>query len=177
MARELEGDYIQTSDINLTIEYKGDVISLSEQFENSALPFSVDIVDMKLCKDKKIYQHILSDGIMLINEHIDQFLFRFSKLQDVMGEKLFPTVLMLLAEDIKRKSFIDILNRLEALGLLDANGWLCLRKIRNSVVDEYGFNVVDMVESLNAIYQSCASLLNIYDGIHAFCLQRFDFIH
>ena len=42
------GDYTQTSDIDLAIEYKDDVISLSEPFENSALPFSVDIVDMKL---------------------------------------------------------------------------------------------------------------------------------
>ncbi|WP_395947700.1 hypothetical protein [Caedibacter taeniospiralis] len=109
-------------------------------------------------------------------EHIDQFLFRFSKLQDVMGEKLFPTVLMLLAEDIKRKSFIDILNRLETLGLLATDSWLRLRKIRNSVAHEYGFNVVDMVESLNAIYESCADLVGIYETVHAFCLQRFDFV-
>ncbi|WP_203250227.1 hypothetical protein [Cysteiniphilum marinum] len=109
-------------------------------------------------------------------EHIDQFLFRFSKLQDVMGEKLFPTILGLLAEDVKRKSFIDILNRLEALELLETDNWLRLRKIRNSVAHEYGFNVVDMVESLNAIYQSCTNLLDIYDVIYAFCLRRFDFL-
>lgn len=109
-------------------------------------------------------------------EHIDQFLFRFSKLQDVMGEKLFPTILSLLAEDVKRKSFIDILNRLEALELLETDNWLRLRKIRNSVAHEYGFNVVDMVESLNAIYQSCANLLDIYDVLYAFCLRRFDFL-
>lgn len=62
-------------------------------------------------------------------EHIDQFLFRFAKLQDAMGEKLFMLILEFLKEEHTRaKPFIDILNRLEQLGLLDdKNVWLELR--------------------------------------------------
>ncbi|WP_440651792.1 hypothetical protein [Cysteiniphilum sp. 19S12-1] len=126
------------------------------------LPF--DVVNYEKFRDEEI-------------EHIDQFLFRFAKLQDVMGEKLFPTVLMLLAEDVKRQSFIDILNKLEALGLLYTDHWLRLRKIRNSVAHEYGFNVVDMVDSLNAIYESCVDLIDIYDRINLFCREKFDFLN
>ena len=47
--------------------------------------------------------------------YIDQYLFRFSKLQDSMGEKLFPTMLFLLGEDFSKRPFIDILNRLEKM--------------------------------------------------------------
>ncbi len=126
------------------------------------LPF--DVVNYEKFRDEEI-------------EHIDQFLFRFAKLQDVMGEKLFPTVLMLLAEDVKRQSFIDILNKLEALGLLYTDNWLRLRKIRNSVAHEYGFNVVDMVDSLNAIYESCVDLIDVYDRITSFCREKFEFLN
>ena len=109
-------------------------------------------------------------------EHVDQFLFRFAKLQDVMGEKLFVTVLLLLEENVKHKSFIDILNRMEVLGLLNRDDWLRLRKIRNSVAHEYGFNVVDMVESLNAIYDSHGKLLEIYEFILQYCQEHFEFV-
>ena len=49
---------------------------------------------------------------------IDQMIFRFSKLQDTMGEKIFPSILELGGEQVKTMTFIDRLNRLEELGLL-----------------------------------------------------------
>ncbi len=39
---------------------------------------------------------------------LDQFIFRFSKFQDSMGNKLFPTLLINLGEDITSKPFIVI---------------------------------------------------------------------
>jgi hypothetical protein len=55
---------------------------------------------------------------------IDQLIFRFSKLQDTMGEKLFPFILLLSKEEVKKKTFIDILNRLEELEIVDkSNGY------------------------------------------------------
>ena len=45
-------------------------------------------------------------------ENIDQFIFRFSKLQDAMGERLFRGVLICLGEKVKNKQFLDLLNRL-----------------------------------------------------------------
>ena len=38
---------------------------------------------------------------------IDQMIFRFSKLQDTMGEKLFPSILKLNGESVKKMTFID----------------------------------------------------------------------
>lgn len=46
-------------------------------------------------------------------EHIDQYLFRFSKLQDAIGERLFKSLLLNLGEEIYNLSFIDVFNRLE----------------------------------------------------------------
>ncbi len=51
-------------------------------------------------------------------ERIDQMLYRFSKLQDAMGERTFQALLEWLRENIKSMVTIDRLNRLEELGAL-----------------------------------------------------------
>jgi hypothetical protein len=59
--------------------------------------------------DASRYQQLSDDEI----EPIDQFLYRFTKLQDAMGEKLFLLILEFLKEEnTTNKPFIDILNRL-----------------------------------------------------------------
>jgi hypothetical protein len=110
--------------------------------------------------DATRYQQLSDDEI----EHIDQFLFRFAKLQDTMGEKLFMLLLEFLKEEnIRNKPFIDILNRLEQLGLLeDKNIWLELRKIRNDIAHQYEDEPQQATEALNAIYASKAILEKIY---------------
>jgi len=107
--------------------------------------------------------------------YIDQYLFRFSKLQDSMGEKLFPTILFLLGEDFSKKPFIDLLNRLEKMELLYKNEWLSLRKIRNNVAHEYSFNISELIDSLNDIYDVSNDLLKIYDDFYKYCFDKFEF--
>ncbi len=111
------------------------------------------------------FQQLNEDEI----EHIDQFLFRFAKLQDALGEKLFILLLEFLKEEnTKNKPFIDILNRLEQLGLLDdKNSWLELRKIRNNIAHQYEDEPQQAAEALNAIFASKAVLENIYLTIKA----------
>lgn len=109
------------------------------------------------------YQQLRDDEI----EHIDQFLFRFAKLQDAMGEKLFMLLLEFLQEEnLRNKPFIDILNRLEQLGLLeDKNVWLELRKIRNNIAHQYEDEPQQTTEALNAIYAAKAILEKIYTSL------------
>ena len=111
-------------------------------------------IQVYLPLDKEKY---LSFGLEKIG-YIDQYLFRFSKLQDSMGEKLFSTMLILLGEDYSKKPFIDLLNRLEKLGLLYKDKWLSLRKVRNDVAHEYSFNIEELVDSLNNIYDATDDL-------------------
>jgi hypothetical protein len=67
----------------------------------------------------------------------DQLVYRFSQLQDTIGNKLFPLINEGIGEDIRSKPFIDILNRLEKLSIIDsAEKWLSLREIRNIVTNE-----------------------------------------
>jgi hypothetical protein len=108
--------------------------------------------------------------------YIDQFLYRFSKLQDSMGEKLFPTVLYLLGEDFSKKPFIDLLNRLEKIELLYKDEWLQLRKVRNDVAHADSFNTEELVDSLNNIFQMKYKLLEVHDAFSTYCFERFEFV-
>jgi hypothetical protein len=110
--------------------------------------------------DASRYQQLSDDEI----EHIDQFLYRFAKLQDAMGEKLFLLILEFLKEEnTTNKPFIDILNRLEQLDLLEnKNVWLELRKIRNNIAHQYEDEPQQVAEALNAIYAVKPILEEIY---------------
>jgi len=101
-------------------------------------------------------------------EHIDVLIFRFSKLQDTMGSKLFPMLLKSLGEDIKPMSFIDRLNRLEELEFCNTIKWLNLREIRNNIAHEYFSNKYQIVDSINELYNSINDIFNIYEKIKGF---------
>jgi hypothetical protein len=68
----------------------------------------------------------------------DFFINRFSKLQDFMGTKLFPSILDYAGESIELASLIDRLHQLEKIGAIqDAKKWEELRRIRNHLSHEY----------------------------------------
>ena len=107
---------------------------------------------------------------------VDQLIFRFSKLQDTLGEKIFPSVLTLSEEDVKRKTFIDILNRLEELEIIKKNEWLKLREIRNEIAHEYSFNTEELVVSISNVYSTSNDLINLFDNVYKFCQEKFTFL-
>ncbi|CAK0743800.1 conserved hypothetical protein [Gammaproteobacteria bacterium] len=107
---------------------------------------------------------------------IDQMVFRFSKLQDALGEKLFPSLLELMSEEVKSKPFIDRLNRIEELGILYKDEWMELRRKRNEIAHEYSFNKEDVVCGINDIHNSIRKLVGIYNTFYSYCMGRFEFI-
>lgn len=62
---------------------------------------------------------------------------RFAKLQDTLGKKIFPLILIAIGEDTQGMSFIDRLNLLEKLGYIDdAQHWFDYRDARNAAAHE-----------------------------------------
>jgi hypothetical protein len=79
----------------------------------------------------------------MLAERLDAFASRFSRLQDTVGDKLLPALLLALAE--RPGAAIDNLDRAEKLGLLSsADIWLEMRRLRNQMVHEY-------IEDLNLL--------------------------
>gem|GEM_PF-6271615 len=50
-------------------------------------------------------------------------------------------------------SFINRLNRLEELEIIDRLEWMSLRSSRNEIAHEYSYNTEDIVENINFIYK------------------------
>ena len=95
-------------------------------------------------------------------EALDQFLFRFAKLQDTIGQRLFPCILELQEEPVKNQSFLDVLNRLEQLTVIESKEqWLVLRNMRNKLAHEYEDDPQGMTDALNSIYISYPILASI----------------
>lgn len=97
---------------------------------------------------------------------IDQYLFRFSKLQDTVGEKLFRFIVKDFVENIDSMSFIDILNRLEKIGIIThVNSWKRLRKIRNDIAHQYDDDPEEMAGLINNIFAQREILINVVNKI------------
>lgn len=107
--------------------------------------------------------------------YIDQFLFRYAKLQDAMGQRLFKAILVFFQEDVEAMPFLDILNRLEKLEFIaSAEKWQELREIRNAIAHEYDDSPELAVQALNAVFASYQDLMDIYFGLKSVCDRRQD---
>lgn len=103
---------------------------------------------------------------------LDQFIFRFSKLQDAMGAKIFRYLLEYLDEDVTALPMRDILNRLERYRILpDANEWIYIRELRNEIAHDYPLLENDVVNILNELLSKTEVLCGIYDKMKAIVLE------
>ncbi len=104
----------------------------------------------------------------------DQLIYRFSKLQDSMGSRLFKELLEALEEDISGLPFLDILFKLEKLNLLhDAKEWIALRQTRNTISHEYPFFKEVQMEELNLLPDEVVRLAAIWMKLKQYTLKRF----
>ena len=86
---------------------------------------------------------------------IDQFIFRFSKLQDSMGAKIFRYILEYLDEDITALPMRDILNRLERY----------IRELRNEISHDYPLLETDVAAILNELFSKTDIIFSIYSKL------------
>jgi hypothetical protein len=99
----------------------------------------------------------------------DQFIVRFSKLQDAMGAKLLPAVIELTHEEGELTTFIDKLNRLEKIGALTSvDQWLKLREMRNQFAHDYPNDPEIQASLLNKAFDMAEQLLTILDQVVVF---------
>jgi len=105
---------------------------------------------------------------------IDQLIFRFSKLQDSMGGKLFPAMLENLGEDIEGLPFIDKLAKLEELNIIpNADEWILLRETRNIVTHEYPFLTEEVIQGLNLLNNHYQLIMKIWERVESYIKTRF----
>jgi len=118
--------------------------------------------------DLENYKNLSKMNVMAL----DQFIYRFTKLQDSMGMHLFSAVLIFLKEDIRTLSFIDILNKLEKLEIIESKDqWLELRAVRNQFAHEYGDDKKN-ISVLNQLVKKQSILINVFEKIKEYIKSK-----
>jgi len=121
-------------------------------------------------QDMKVRALSLDDYQSLTKEDrrlLDQFAYRYTRLQDDMGARLMPAVLKVLGEDIASMSAIDRFSRLEQIGwLASADDWLALRQVRNQFSHDYPDSASERYERLQAATRAAQQLLNTLAHFH-----------
>ena len=114
------------------------------------------------------YQRFDSDQIRCI----DQFIFRFSKLQDAIGAKIFRWTLEILEEDVTSLPMRDILNRLERFNIIpSADEWIYIRELRNEIAHDYPLYENEIVAILNELVVKVEVVIDIYNKLKAYISQ------
>jgi hypothetical protein len=68
----------------------------------------------------------------------DQFVLRFIKLQDTLGEHVLrPFAAEVLGEPVSDLPLVDVVERLDRFGMLSSAGWFRWRALRNALTHDY----------------------------------------
>jgi hypothetical protein len=91
--------------------------------------------------------------------HMDQFIYRFTKLQDSMARRLLPSLYTLLEADTEPKAFLDILNRLEQLNAITSvETWQRFRNLRNNLAHDYPESLSQTAGTLNELLDTWSQM-------------------
>lgn len=98
---------------------------------------------------------------------------RFSKLQDFMGANLFTALLENAGEQTETLTFIDKLNKLEKLQIINsADEWKKMRNIRNILSHEYPDRPEITADIFNIAFSYGPMLLDCLQKIKVFLKKR-----
>ncbi len=104
-------------------------------------------------------ENIAKDEVL----HLDQFLYRFTKLQDSMARRLLPSLYVLLEGDTEPRPFLDVLNRLEQLGVINSvETWQRFRNLRNNLAHDYPENLQQTADTVNELLENWHDLEAMY---------------
>lgn len=117
--------------------------------------------------NKENLENITEDNKQLI----DAFLFRFGKLQDLLGDKMFRLILVLETEHVG--SMLDIINKMEKFYIIDsADEWVSIRKARNDATHDYDLKSEKIAEKLNEIITFVAKLFQILERVEEYAKNK-----
>ncbi len=105
--------------------------------------------------------------------HVDQLIYRFTKLRDALGAKLFPAIVGYLREDAESLTVLDRLAHLERAQVIsNAERWQELRELRNQLAHDYQNDGETAAGYLNELYETSATLLTYHTQANQFVRER-----
>jgi len=106
---------------------------------------------------------------------LDQIAYRFSKLQDSMGEKVLPLVLQLAQETLpENATFAEKLNRLERIGAIPSvEEWKKFRIVRNSIAHDYADDPEMRNSAINRFLEGAEKLSTLFRFVKEYVAIHF----
>lgn len=118
----------------------------------------------RLSKYMPLNVHVLESVDEELSEKLDAFRVRFGDVQDVLGNKVFKSLLLL--EEERVTSPLDTLNQMEKRGVIETlEAWTRLRKMRNNFAHDYPNSSKEISDALNTAYEMTSQLLMIIDTL------------
>lgn len=94
-------------------------------------------------------------------DKLDVLAFRFSKLQDLLGSKIFREYLFVLQYPVEGKNFLELLKELDKENIIEIDIWSEFRGIRNSISHDYPFEEQEKIEAINYLIINVHYLIDI----------------
>ena len=123
-------------------------------------------------EEKAIIKNLDIDDFEIVKV-LDTFIFRFTKLQDFLGQKLFRRFLDEIGELEESMSFLDVLDRLERLEVIGSSEeWIKIRKLRNQLTHEYPEELEETKEELVIAMQKVKDFEDVIEKMQTYLKKR-----
>jgi len=140
---------------------------LKEAVETAYLHYHRALDNFNELKELTLDQQVFDNKEII--KTIDAFIFRFIKLQDFMGDKLFKTFLNRIGEYKDTMSLLDVMDKLEKLEIItDADRWMEFRQLRNKLTHEYPDNQEDVISGIKLALEQFKEIGIILDNINRY---------
>lgn len=98
-------------------------------------------------------------------DKLDVLAFRFAKLQDLLGAKIFREYLAVLQYPVEDKNFLELLRELDKEKIVDIDLWSEFRGVRNSISHDYPSEEEEKAQAINYLIQHIEKLIEITQKI------------
>ena len=131
-----------------------------------------------LFREVKLHRQRIAEAVACLQKDpdsvscADQLIYRFSKLQDTMGRKLFRALLDAVGDWSPEMTMIDIVNRMDKLALIDPGPWKAARDVRNEIAHNYDDDPEATHEILTKIEMLLPAFDEFLERIERFAAER-----
>ena len=114
---------------------------------------------------KKFYPLDIDSLEEIDRDKLDAFAFRFAKLQDLLGAKIFREYLESINFPTQDKNFLELLKELDKEGIVNLDKWAEFKSVRNSIAHDYPYDEDEKIESINYLIKNIEYLFDVTQKI------------